>query len=208
MMVRMLATPRGQARRARGRRSVALLLVAAVAWLSTGAGCSGDDDPQDPDRPETESVPLELTLGAGSSQLDPAVSDEFQTEVADTLTGYVVSAFLGEYPRSDFVEALDWFTTDGAELAAARLDHLTGKAFEDADSVTATRLVARLAPFAPEQEPAGVSAAVEFSFDVTEDGATSTVTLTGRLMMVPEADGWRIFGFKVSRDDLPGEAAS
>jgi hypothetical protein len=207
MMVRMLATPRGTARRARSVRGLALLGVAVVLWLSTGAGCTGDDPP-DPDRPEAETVALELTLGAGSSGLGTEVSDQFQTEVADALSGYVVSAFLGDYPRSDFVEALDWFTTGGAELAAADLDVLTGTLFEDADSVVATKLKARLAPFAPGQRPAGVSAAVEFVFDVTEAGATSTVTLTGRLLLVPESDGWRIFGYHVSRDDLPDEAAS
>ena len=53
-----------------------------------------------------------------------------------------------------------------------------------------------------------MSAAVEFVFDVAGDDGTSTVTLTGRLLLVPESDGWRIFGYKVSRDDLPDEAAS
>jgi hypothetical protein len=207
MMVRMLATPRSTVRRARGVRGLALLLVAAVLWLSTGAGCTGDDPP-DPDRPESEGVALELTLGAGSSGLDTDVSDQFQTDVADALSGYVVSAFLGDYPRTDFVEALDWFTTGGAELAAADLEWLTGSSFENADAVVAKSLEARLAPFAPGQRPAGVSAAVEFVFDVTEDDDTSTVTLTGRLLLVPESDGWRIFGYKVSRDDLPDEAAS
>lgn len=205
MMVLMLATPRGSARRSRGVRGLALLVTVVVLWLTTGSGCN-DDEPE-PDRPESQSVPLELTLGRGSSDLATEVSDTFQNDVVDTLSGYVVSAFLGDYPRSDFVEALDWFTTDGAEVAAGQLNVLTGTLFEDADSVVATKLEARLAPFAPGQQPAGVSAAIQFSFDVTEDGDTSTVTLTGRLMLVPEDDGWRIFGFKVSRDDLPEEAA-
>jgi hypothetical protein len=206
MMVPMPATPRGSARRSRGVRGLALLVTVAVLWLTTGSGCN-DDEPE-PDHPETDSVALELALGTGSSGLTPEVSDGFQNDVADTLSGYVVSAFLGDYPRKDFVEALDWFTTDGAEVAATQLDVLTGSRFEDADSVVATKLEARLAPFAPGNQPAGVSAAVDFAFDVSEGGATSTVTLTGRLLLVPEADGWRIFGFKLSRNDLAEEAAS
>jgi len=206
MMVSMLATSRDSARRARSVRGLALLLTVAALWLTTGSGC--DDDPAEPDGPEPQSVPLELTLGTGSADLAPDASDQFQNDVSETLSGYVVSAFLGDYPRTDFVQALDWFTSDGAEVAAPDLDYLTGKAFEDADSVVATKLSARLAPFAPGAQPAGVSAAVEFSFDITESGDTSSVTLTGRLMMVPEADGWRIFGFRVRRSDQPGEAVS
>jgi len=206
MMVRMLATPRGTARRA--RVGLALLVAAALVWLTAGAGCSGDDPP-DPDRPETESVPLELTLGTGSSGLDTDVSDRFQTDVSDALTGYVVSAFLGDYPRSDFVEALDWFTTGGAALAAGDLDLLTGARFAEARSVVARKLDARLAPFAPGQQPAGVSAGIDFVFDVVAaDGGTTEVALTGRLVLMPTDDGWRIFAYHVARDDLPAEGSS
>src|SRR4051812_23362352 len=115
MMVPMLASPRDAARRARGVRGLALLVTVAALWVTTGSGCT--DDSPEPEQPEADSVALELTLGAGSSDLTPEVSDEFQNDVVDTLSGYVVSAFLGDYPRTDFVEALDWFTSDGAEVA-------------------------------------------------------------------------------------------
>ena len=104
MMVPMLATSRDSARRARSVRSLALLITVAALWLTTGSGC--DDDPAEPDGSDVDAVALELALGKGSEGLTPEVSDGFQNDVADTLSGYVGSAFLGDYPRTDFVRTV------------------------------------------------------------------------------------------------------
>ncbi len=187
-------------------RCAGLVLVAVLGL--TGGSCD-NDDPEPPPPTPTDAVPLELDMGEVVTSLDAEASDELQTEVAEALTGYVTSGFLGDYPREDFVDVLEWFTTGGAGLAADDLDQLTASGFEGAQSVVATQLHARLATFAPGGEAAGVSAGIDFAFDVEAgDGSTSDLHLTGRLLLTPQDDGWRIFGYNVHREVLPGGDSS
>jgi hypothetical protein len=185
------------------RRAVAAAVVACLVALTA---CTDDsDDPAPPDG-GLESVALELSLGPGADGLTPEARDDLQNDVGAVLTTYVVEGFLGDYPRDDFVGVLDSFTAGEAPRAARRLEQITGTSFADAEKVVATRLRARISTFAPSQEALGVSAAVEFAFDVTEGGATREETMRGRLMLTPENGEWRIFGFQV--DGIEPEVAS
>ena len=65
------------------------------------------------------------------------------------LSTYVVEAFLGDYPRDDFVDVLDLFTSGGASDAAEDIENITGAGFKNADEVVATRLEASISTFAP-----------------------------------------------------------
>ena len=78
----------------------------------------------------------------------------------------------------------------------------------DSEEVVATRLQASIATFAPGPEPVGVSAHVDFAFDVTEGGSTREVTMRGRLMLMPVDGEWKIFGFQVNTDDPASGAVS
>ena len=40
-----------------------------------------------------------------------------------------------------------------------------------------------------------MSAAVQFEFEVADDGSTELVQVAGRLLLTPEGDEWKIFGF-------------
>ncbi len=186
------------------RRALAAALVASLVPLGA---CTDDSDDPLPPSDGRESVALELSLGPGSDGLTTEARDDLQNDVGAVLTAYVVEGFLGDYPREDFVSVLDSFTAGEAPRAAQKLDQITGTSFADADQVVATRLQARISTFAPGKEALGVSAAVEFAFDVTEGGETREETLRGRLMLTPENGEWRIFGFRVD-GIVPEEAAS
>ena len=187
------------------RRALAAAVVACVVALGA---CTDDSDDPSPPSDGPESVALELSLGPGADGLTTEARDDLQTDVGAVLTTYVVEAFLGDYPRDDFVEALDSFTSGVASKAARDIEEITGAGFKNADEVAATRLLASISTFAPGPEAVGVSAHVDFAFDVTESESTREVTLRGRLMLMPVDGEWKIFGFQVDTDDPASGAVS
>jgi hypothetical protein len=172
-------------------------VAVALAWVVPLGACTGDS--KEPPKPDDgpDSVALELSLGPGAEGLSTEARDALQNDVGAVLSTYVVEGFLGDYPRDDFVSVLDSFTTDLQPEAARDLEQITGASFADATDVLATRLVARISTFAPGRAAVGVSASVDFAFDVTEDDTTREETLRGRLMLVQEGGDWKIFGYRV-----------
>jgi hypothetical protein len=144
---------------------------------------------------------MELSLGPGSEDLSAAARDDLQNGVGAALSTYVVEGFLGDYPRDDFVGALDTFTSGVASKAATDIEEITGAGFKTADEVVATRLRASISTFAPEREAVGVSARVDFVFDVTQEDTTRQVSVSGQLMLMPVEGDWKIFGYRLSTDD-------
>jgi hypothetical protein len=173
------------------------VVACLVGCLASLAACTDDSDDPSPPNDGPTSVALELSLGPGADGLTTEARDDLQNDVGALLTTYVVDGFLGDYPREDFVSVLDSFTAGEAPHAAQELEQITGTSFAAADQVVATRLEARLSTFAPGKEALGVSAAVDFAFDVTEGGETREETMSGRLLLTPENGEWRIFGFQV-----------
>jgi len=175
-----------------------VLLLAACTGGGGGPGGSG--------RP-TEPLPvaLELRLAPGHEGLSDQQRSELETGVGDALSAYVVDAFLGDYPRYDFVRSLDSFTTGEARRAAGDIDLLTGERFKDAEAVRATSLTARIAAAQDASGFFGATAHVAFAFEATVRGepGTEQFVLTGRLMLVKEQGRWSIFGYDVRRDDPP-----
>jgi hypothetical protein len=166
--------------------------------------CTGGDKPPPPDQ-HSDHVALELSMGPGADQLSSDARDQLQNDVASVLSTYVVDAFLGDYPRDDFVNALGTFTTGVVDDAAAHLDLVTGAGFgTDVQDVAATKLSATISTFAPKGKVVGATAVVDFAFDVTANGKTSESTRRGRLMLTPEDGTWKIFGFDL--DPRPGGA--
>ena len=174
------------------RSLAALLLVLGLV------ACTDDNQEPPPDQ-NTDHIALELSLGPTAGELSTESRDVLQNDVAGALSSYVVDAFLGDYPRQDFVAALDSFTDGVASQAAQDIDVVTGAGFGDhVDDVAATKLSATIASFAPDNKALGVTAVVDFAFDVDADGTTTEYTRRGRLMLMPVGDTWKIFGYDLS----------
>jgi hypothetical protein len=174
--------------------------VLASALLPSVAGCT--DDPEKNDG-EPDPVALEIELVQGGSGLTSQERDQLQADIGDVISEYIVNAFLGDYPRDDFVRSLESFTSGAAEKAARDLALLTGSGFGSAEAVEARSLVARITAFAPEGEALGATARVAFEFGASDDeGEEQGFTLVGRLMLAPDGDSWKIFGYDVRRNDL------
>src|SRR5690349_6415877 len=120
----MMATMGATARRA----------LAGVVLLAGLSGCTAEEDTPDP---EASQAALELELAKGGAGLSRTDREALQSQVGDVLSSYVVAAFLGDYPRDDFVYSLESFTSGAAEDAAQDLELLTARRYRDADGVVA-----------------------------------------------------------------------
>jgi len=202
IMCVMASTPRRRLGWLHNAPVVACVLTSVL--LPSVAGCTDDPEQDDGQQPP---VALEIELVEGASSLTTEERDQLQADIADVLSAYVVDAFLGDYPRDDFVQSLDSFTSGAADNAARDLELLTASRFGSAEAVEARRLVARITAFAPRGAALGATARVAFEFDVSQDqGGDQELTLEGRLMLAPEGGSWKIFGYDVDRND-PAEPA-
>lgn len=175
----------------------------AVAWLATA--CSAGAPPRDTDTPEAAALKVRTVTGA--EPLDERTRADVEGAVGDVLSAYVVEAFLGEYPREEFVRSFESFTGEAARDAAGDIDLLTAAAVPDATAVLATELDARLSFLTEGRTVHGGTATVHFAFEATRaDGSTQPITLDGRFMMEAEEDTWSVFGYDVRFDDGDGRA--
>jgi hypothetical protein len=180
-------------------------LATALLLASTTAACTDDKKADDPTGPDASpvSVPLEVSVTRVAGTLGAAARGNLEELVTAPLQEYVDNALLGDYPRTDFVDAYSSFTSGAAAQAERDAALLTGAGFAEAESVTAQQLTARLSVLAPDGKVAGATARIRFVLDV--DG--QPVTLAGRLVLTREKGEWRIFGYDVHRNDLAGGGA-
>lgn len=198
MMALMTANPPGVRRRPTSVRVVARVL-GVTAMALTLAGCPGHEPDPPPDNTDAA---LEIRLNRSAKRLGPEAEAQLQSSVGQILSTYVVDGFLGDYPRDDFVDVLEVFTSRGAQKAARDLDLLTAARVGSADDVVARRLLAWISAAEVDDEAFGLSAHVTFEFDVMEGTERAGgLALSGRLMLTPDGDSWRIFGYKVRLDD-------
>ena len=127
--------------------------------------------------------------GVGGRRPRTETRTELETEVGGVLSDYVVEAFLGDFPREEFVQAFGSFTSGAARSAAGDIEQLTAARVQDATAVTATRLDARLSFLVAASDVVGATAALDLAFDATmPDGSTRPLSLRGRFLL-ERADG-------------------
>jgi hypothetical protein len=182
--------------RARQGSIVAMVVVAALL-----GGCTeqpaGDGPPADPG-----SVALRMTTATGGNKLAEDERTDVESAIGEVLSAYVVQAFLGDHPRTAYLQALDGFTDGAAELAARELEVLTASGVEELTAVRATRLDSDLSLYVVDGDALGATAVVDFDFDATlADESTQRLTLTGRMLLTRSRDGWEVFGYDVRSDD-------
>lgn len=188
--------------RRRATRSVATAVAVAVL-----AGCS-PSSPEGPAPPSAPPVALRVETVSGAGDLDQETRTALETEVGEVLSEYVVEAFLGDFPRREFVQAFGSFTSGAARSAATDIEQLTAARVQDATAVTATGLDARLSFLVDSRDVVGATAAVDLAFEATmPDGSTRPVSLQGRLLLEEAAGDWAVYGYDVALDDGSGVAA-
>ena len=177
------------------------VVVVVLAVLALVAACTDGTTPQGSPSP-SPSVALSVETVSGAEDIDESARTAMETAIGDVLSGYVAQAFLGDFPRREFVPAFESFTSGAARQAAQDIDRLTASPVQDATAVRATRLDARLSFLVLDGQEVGATAAVQFAFEATmEDGTTRPVTLQGRFMLGEDAGEWSVFGYDVALDD-------
>ena len=184
------------------RRLAALAAAATVAATLAVAGCSAGKPPDRTEQSSQAPVALRLATVSGAERLDEADRTAVEGEVGKVLSNYVVEAFLGEFPRRQFVASFESFTGGVARNAAADIDVLTATSASDATAMRATDLGARLSFLTLGGRVHGGTAKVHFTFEATmEDGSVRPLALDGRFLLDHEGDDWVVFGYDLTLDD-------
>ena len=189
-----------------GRRLVAAALVTA---LLTGLTACTADESQPPGSDEPGAGVALQVESLKAPGIDEETRTRLESEVGDLLGRYIVGAFLGDYPRGDFVRSLADFTDTLADDGGVDLAGLTLAGIDGVASVRATRLSARLSYFDPDGDTVGATAFLDLAFDVTlEDGSTREITRTGKLVLGRPEGGWQVLGYDLccTDDGEPVEA--
>jgi len=188
-MMGLMAGTGGGARRTTG----AAVLLVSVAL----GGCTSEPSGPPEAQPSSESAALRVRTVHGDSNLTPDALADAEGAVGDVLSGYVVRAFLGDYPREDFARSFESFTGSLARNATRDIDQLTANRFGDAKAIRATRLDADLSFLVEGSDVIGATASERFAFEATVDGEERPLSLRGRLMLVEDDGAWSVFGYDV-----------
>lgn len=185
----------------------AAVAIATVLVLSLVAGaCSSDDPPEAPaaapsETPEPE-VETSVTFGQVAGRLPKATRERLKKQIGDVVDGWMEAAYLsGEYPRRAFRDVWPAFTPGARDLAHRDRGLMSNADIgERIDGVEARRREARLDVVAVRQRPVGVTARVLLVFRATGK-AERVVRVQGRLFLTRTGNGWRVFGYDVTKGD-------
>lgn len=184
------------------RRPSRIAVLAVV--LALLAGCSGGEDEPPPEPGGASSTPdvrlvTDARLGKLEGRLRPARRAAVVRAVTSVVDAWSTRAYGGDYPRTTFGGAFAAFTPDARALARRRSSPLSNAAVGgDLEAVTIARRVVRVDVLAPRGKVAGATARIRIVLDLS--GTTDRrEVVAGRLLLSPTANGWRVFGFDVSR---------
>lgn len=169
--------------------------------------CSGggDDDPEGKPAQSASEAAEPLTtnaaLGKVRGRLSTTAADAVVAEITQVVDGWIDAGLGGDYPRTDFADAFAGFTPDARAMAVKQSALLTNaEVGADLERSELTERVVRVDVVAPRGKVAGATARIHLTVEL-EGGVERTDLVTGRLMLTPAGDGWRIFGFDVRRGE-------
>jgi hypothetical protein len=187
---------------------VVLLLVLAVVL----AACSGGDDSssspsadgagQPADGGTDAPAPIEThsSLGKVRGQLPKGKRSKVRQQVAHAVDEWFDAAYVGgDYPRNDFSTSWPGFTT-GAKADASDDKELMSNQDIGAEvsSVKATARRVYVDVLAVRGKAEGATARFVLKFK-TDGDVQRKVEVSGRLFLTPSPEGWRIFGYDVTK---------
>jgi hypothetical protein len=201
--------PRPSPGRTPWARLAALVLVLVLPLAATACSSSGSDPEAAPARLSrgddqvalaSHPVRTRTKIHRVFGRLPDARRKVVRRQVGEVVDRWWEAAYLGgTYPRSSFPAAFPGFTR-GAEARAradkALLTNQTGG--HRIDSVEATHRSVSLDVLATRKQARSVTAHVLLRFDTTGD-KTGTTVVRGRLFLVRQRGGWRIFGYDLSK---------
>lgn len=178
-----------------------LALVIAVAL----AGCSGDDEgPDEAGSPGETGSALETDarLGAIRGPITDKRADKVLSDVTAVVERWSDQGYGGDYPRDDFAAAFGEFTKDARALASKQPAIMSNaQVGGDVEAVDLLKRVVRVDVAAPKGKAAGATARIRLKVSLS-GGVERTDVVSGRLLLTPTKDGWKVFGFDVRRGEV------
>ena len=182
--------------------------MAAVVGMITLAGCSGgsDDKPSSTGSPSAstttaapEPADTRATVTTLTGRLSAARRDALAGAVTAVVDRWLEGAYLGDFPRSDYSSAFAGFTPGAAARAKRNRALMTNAGISDRiDTARATKRTISLDVLSLKQRPVGVTAKVDLAFE-TSGALAGGQEVTGTVDLTPVGNGWKIFGFEISR---------
>jgi hypothetical protein len=178
---------------------LALALTACSGDSSEpSAGPSGTGASEATDAPP----PLETTatLGKVTGKLPKGKRSKVRQQVSRAIDAWFDAAYVGgAYPRNDFATAWPGFTTGAKVRAKADKALMSNQDIGTRiEGVAATTRKVTVDVLAVKGHPAGATARVVLKFR-TDGEVARKIEVRGRLFLTPSPDGWRIFGYDVTK---------
>jgi hypothetical protein len=196
------------------RARTALLALVLVA-VPTGCTADAEVDPVPSPSPSSSSTlmvepgPLKVRLGPVRGQL----ADQARGDVRDAMRR-VVGAWMeggfGEQSAPDYAQAYATYTPRAGDLARQQRAVTTNAELgPDLVEVVPTRRVADVSVLAAGGRAVGANAEVLLVLvGARADSSQTELVVRGELRLTPTLDGWRIFGFDLTRSvGAPGTYA-
>jgi len=193
----------------------ASVLVASLLSLAVAtAACSGDsnDDPSspgaagsdggssatDPDAPPP--LATKASLGRVTGKLPKAKQSKVRKQVARAVDAWFDAAYVaGDYPRNDFANAWPGFTTGAKADAQGDKQLMSNQGIgTKISAVDAKTRKVTVDVLGVKGRPAGATARFVLRFATSGD-MQRKIVVRGRLFLTPSKDGWRIFGYDVTK---------
>lgn len=170
------------------------------------ASCTSD--PTSSDSPTPGDTPTTPTSTAAPVELESRVTrvagrlpERRRAQVAEAV-GRLVSDYLeSAYVAGGADGAFDAFTARARRTASREADLLTVRGLGEGVQVSVADAAAYVSVLAPRARLVGATARIEVDLEVEDGEELRRVPLRGRLMLTPTEDGWRIFGYDLSRGE-------
>lgn len=200
----------GSSRRPGTPRRAALAACSTLLVLGTAiSGCSSDASPEEerssgsetgrPTRPLRMTTTVTRVLG----ELSEKQRSRLAAEAREVITGYLEAAYLHQRPSSGYRGSFPGFTRGARALALRDTGVVSDRSFADAEEVRPRGGVAYVSVVAPDGRPVGATARVSVDLAVADSRRTRRFTVSGRLLLTPRTDRWRIFGYDLSLQPTP-----
>ena len=201
-----------------GRRpgpTTAPVVTLAVA-LSLGLGACSSTDDSEPSGPAAASsapaappLPTTVKVGVVTGRVGQQERKRAVSNVTRVVDGWLDMAYVGgDYPRESFTDAFPRFTKGAVDEAGRdvmlmtnadlgqRIDGVVPKIRRLTVDLLGVRGVAQAA-----------TARVRLVF-VTRGGVERRVTVAGRLRLVRQNRVWRVFGYDITKADVPAAGST
>jgi hypothetical protein len=193
------------------RRKTSAAAILLVIALAVGA-CSGDEDEPRESAPTPSATPAptvetQVSVGEVTGKLSRAKRAQVTRKVSQVVDGWMGAAYLsGDYPRTNFRNSWPGFTPGARAQAQHDRALMSNQALgRRIDGVQPQRREVRIDVLAARQRPVGVTAHVALRFKTTGK-VERGYRISGRLYLTHTDNGWRIFGYDISKAKSSGGA--